>query len=119
MPKRIENPTPKQIRTRKAGDKFVKNNPEAVKRHRRKTMLKVKYAITPAQFDEMLRSQGFACAICGNGKPGGHGWHVDHCHETKKIRGILCHYCNPALGLFRENIVIHRSAIMYLKKSRI
>jgi len=29
--------------------------------------------------------------------------HIDHCHETGVIRGLLCHYCNTALGMVRES----------------
>jgi hypothetical protein len=149
LPKRIENPTSKQLAARIARQKrhavnpgkhsqavrrwqrknpekvkeiklrHRKNNPEAVKRSYRKVRLKLKFGITLERFDQMLRSQGFACAICGNGKSGGRGlWHVDHCHQTKRIRGLLCHNCNTALGLFKENPVIIRSAMTYLKKAR-
>ena len=150
MPKLIENPTPKQLKAREINlrwhaknpgnrDKFAarwqRNNPGKRKKHHKKwrennpekytrmlknSRLKKSFGITIEQFDEMLRSQGFACAICGNGKPGGVGtFHVDHCHETKKVRGLLCHHCNTALGLFKDNLVILRSAMRYLKKARI
>lgn len=153
MAKRIENPTPEQLKNRERQEKYhtkypgrgyqstqrwVLKNPEKVKasrkisrirytknnlekvRHKdRKVKLK-RYGLSIEQFDEMLRSQAFACAICGNGKAGGRNgtWHVDHCHETKKIRGLLCHHCNTALGLFKDNLIILRSAIIYLKKPR-
>ena len=29
--------------------------------------------------------------------------HIDHCHQTGRIRGMLCHYCNTALGMVRES----------------
>ena len=40
---------------------------------------------------------------------------VDHCHETGKIRGLLCHNCNRALGLFKDNVEFLERAILYLK----
>ncbi len=43
---------------------------------------------------------------------------VDHNHTTNKIRGLLCHKCNVALGSFQESIEILESAIEYLKKSK-
>lgn len=101
----------KEVRRR-----YKENNPESYKQSNRRSNLKQKFDITPEQFDAMLLSQGFACAICGNGNSGGRGtWHVDHCHATNRIRGLLCQPCNTALGLFRDNPVILKSAIRYLK----
>jgi len=60
--------------------------------------LKCAYGITIQQFDEMLVEQGGGCAICGATDPGGRGsFHVDHDHETAKVRGLLCHGCNTRL----------------------
>ena len=42
---------------------------------------------------------------------------IDHCHETGKIRGILCHLCNNLLGNARDNTTILASAIDYLHAS--
>lgn len=43
---------------------------------------------------------------------------VDHCHKTKKIRGLLCMECNTGIGLFGENVEIIKNAIEYLKNDR-
>ena len=43
---------------------------------------------------------------------------IDHCHETKKIRGVLCHNCNTALGLFKDNVKVMQNAIQYLEQSK-
>lgn len=42
--------------------------------------------------------------------------HVDHCHQTGKIRGLLCQKCNMALGLLNDSVEILETAIRYLKK---
>ena len=39
---------------------------------------------------------------------------VDHCHKTKKIRGLLCTNCNTALGLFKDSEHRLQNAIKYL-----
>ena len=44
--------------------------------------------------------------------------HVDHCHTTGKVRGLLCAKCNKALGLFRDNVTIIRLAADYLENSK-
>jgi hypothetical protein len=70
---------------------------------RRADHLKRTYGITIEQFDEMLKAQNGRCLICGVDKPRGtKSWHVDHCHETGKIRGLLCNMCNPRLGWFES-----------------
>ena len=53
----------------------------------------------------MLVAQGGRCAACGTREPGTKkGWHVDHCHETGAVRGILCHHCNVGIGKAKDNI---------------
>ena len=41
--------------------------------------------------------------------------HIDHCHTTGKVRGILCDLCNKGLGQFKDNITNLENAIVYLK----
>lgn len=69
---------------------------------RRKYRLFSKYGITPGQYDEMVVLQGGVCAICGGDDPKTkHGfWHIDHCHESNIVRGLLCSTCNTGLGSF-------------------
>lgn len=71
-----------------------------------------KYGITPEQADELLQSQGGVCVICKTVpiKPS-----VDHCHNTGRIRGILCHSCNVGLGHFRDDIELLLAACDYLE----
>lgn len=83
------------------------------KKHRdpektRRLHLKYKYGITPEQKAQMLANQGGVCAICKSPTSRGKkDWHVDHCHETGKNRGILCNMCNPRLGWYEA----HRASI--------
>lgn len=76
-------------------------NPE---RHR-ELNFKSKYGITFAERDAMLVAQGNKCAACGTSEPGGKykTWHMDHCHKTKRNRGILCHGCNVSLGHMKDD----------------
>lgn len=78
-----------------------------------------KFGITLADYDKMLEEQGGKCKICGTETPRGMGrFYVDHCHRTKKIRGLLCHNCNILLGNAKDGIKILTSAIQYLNESR-
>tara|TARA_R100001129_G_C5204711_1_gene214891 strand:+ start:264 stop:710 length:447 start_codon:yes stop_codon:yes gene_type:complete len=66
----------------------------------------------------------YSCPICKGtvdtlnenigGKHAGF-WAVDHCHETEKFRGWLCHMCNITLGGFKDDIKLMERAIRYLK----
>lgn len=79
------------------------------------------YGIVMEDYTDMHTSQEAKCAICG-----GEGFiqkrcHkiklvVDHCHTTGNVRGLLCHNCNRALGLFHDNIEHLQQAITYLSK---
>lgn len=77
--------------------------------------LKSKYGLTREQYDEMLASQGGCCSICKAGDPLGKGaWHVDHCHDSGAVRGLLCHQCNVGLGHFKDSPTFLAAAIDYL-----
>lgn len=68
----------------------------------REAHLRRAYGITRADFDQMLAAQNGRCAMpfCGATEPRGPGtWHVDHCHTTGRIRGLLCSPCNIRLGV--------------------
>lgn len=82
-----------------------------------------KYGMTLDEFKEMSAKQKDKCAICGekeirkrkNGIPGTTPLHIDHDHNTGIIRGLICHRCNSALGLMRDDIKILYAAIKYLE----
>ena len=69
-----------------------------------------------AHFHSKVREQDGKCAICGEPPPGigKHGLKLDHNHETGQYRGALCHKCNVALGVLRENPELFLAAIEYL-----
>lgn len=85
----------------------------------RSTKLKYEYGITLEQKDEMLAAQGGCCAICATDKPNGahQRFVVDHCHDTGRVRGILCHACNVALGGLGDTVESVERAVLYLKGS--
>lgn len=79
--------------------------------------LRTRYGITLQIYDVLLAAQGGRCAICRRKRrPNEARFYVDHNHETKRIRGILCHNCNVLLGHANENILILRNAIEYVNK---
>lgn len=65
------------------------------------------YNLTLETYDALLNKQGGVCAICSTDDPRGQSkagrFYVDHNHKTGEVRGLLCHDCNTALGLFKDN----------------
>lgn len=73
-----------------------------------------KYGISLLEWEALFDSQGRVCAICDTDEKRGKNWHTDHNHVTGKIRGILCGWCNTALGKFQENKELLRKAAAYI-----
>lgn len=70
-----------------------------VKRREYETFLKrTYYGFTLEDLAWLAHSQGFSCAVCKRELKFDVHTHLDHDHENKRIRGILCRYCNNALG---------------------
>lgn len=67
------------------------------------------------EFNAILKKQNYSCKICERTNFTGYNWHVDHCHVTNKIRGILCSKCNQGLGLFEDSIETLNKAKKYLE----
>ena len=67
-------------------------------------------------YEILLRAkQNNACAICQKTFETDADYHVDHCHATKKIRGLLCPGCNRGLGCFQDNPTALRQAANYVE----
>ena len=73
------------------------------------------YGITTDQKNQMLKDQGNSCAICGGRAK---LLVVDHCHNTGKVRGLLCTKCNTAIGKLGDDPVTLRKALAYLENEQ-
>ena len=69
------------------------------------------YGINMSEYNAMKAMQGEACAICGDREA---KLYVDHCHDTGKIRGLLCQHCNTGLGAFKDDTEAMQQAIGYV-----
>jgi len=84
------------------------------KRDHRSKDLAHRYGITVEQFDEIRYRQGDACALCVRPFGRRRAPHVDHNHETKRVRGLLCQNCNTGLGKLGDDLRGVLRAAMYL-----
>jgi hypothetical protein len=90
---------------------------EELKVNQKRYLIKKKYGITLEEWELLFENQGRVCKICGTSESGKHDWNTDHCHESKKVRGILCNKCNLLLGHAKDDIEILFKAIEYLKEN--
>lgn len=74
-----------------------------------------KYGMTTGEFQAMSDEQSGACVICRAVKK----LCVDHCHETGKIRGLLCRSCNVSLGLMKDSFSNLIRAADYIRRRAI
>lgn len=77
----------------------------------RASHLKRNYGLTEAERDAMVAAQRGLCVICLAAPP----VHVDHCHKTGRVRGVLCFNCNSAIGKLGDNPDAVRRAAAYLE----
>ena len=80
---------------------------------------KSKYGIDFQRYDEILEIQDGVCAICKGedfGRKGLERFLVDHCHDTDKVRGLVCNNCNSLNGFSREDTKLIQNAIKYLNE---
>lgn len=86
----------------------MKANPDRLQHNRF-----AKYGLTKEVFDSMCEAQDNSCAICKTMPD--RGLVIDHDHATGLVRGLLCDWCNTALGLLKDDIALLQSAIGYLE----
>ena len=100
-----------------------KNKPD-FKIKQRERNLKKSWGLSSREYSELLLAQGSRCAICFSLDPsdasGGRDkhFHVDHCHATGKIRGLLCGRCNKAVGLVKDSVETALQMALYLERNR-
>jgi hypothetical protein len=80
---------------------YAANNREKVAKLVRNWALRTKYNLTPEQHAAMIAKQKGLCFICKQAPE--KGLVVDHDHDGGKVRALLCHSCNRALGLLGDD----------------
>ena len=77
--------------------------------------IKSQFGITIDDYETLLEKQKGLCAICGKSNNGARKYFtIDHDHETKKVRGLLCNQCNTGIGMLGDSAEIVIKAAAYL-----
>lgn len=85
------------------------------KQLKRNAYIKNRHGISLQEYNAKLAAQNNECAICGMKLPNdGPLTHLDHCHNTGKLRAFLCTNCNRGLGHFQDSTDNLQKAIDYL-----
>jgi len=124
MEKYWKDPVAARARVRE----WAKKHPDRVKEwatsYNRKNRVRIRdsnlrrlYGMTVEDYKAMFAAQGGLCAICRRVSDK-ISLNVDHDHETKSVRALLCHACNRGIGLFKESEETLLAAIEYLRKHR-
>jgi hypothetical protein len=91
-------------------------NPERCAEYHLRARLAKKYGLTIEEYTAMLTAQNNLCDACHDPFPSAPC--VDHCHNTGKVRALLCRGCNTALGHAKDDPVILRKLADYLERHR-
>jgi hypothetical protein len=85
------------------------------KKHGQKVYLKdakIRYGLEPEEYERLFAACEGLCMIC-HLLPATR-LHIDHCHSSRKVRGLLCVGCNHGLGSFKDSLGNLRNAMQYL-----
>jgi len=87
---------------------------------RQRGYILARYGLTQADYLALLDRQDGKCAVCGSAEPRSQSgaWHVDHCHDTDKVRGLLCAACNMGIGQLQDDPTRLRAAAAYIERHR-
>lgn len=72
------------------------------------------YGLTRPEYDVLLFQQSGRCAICVEPSD---SLSIDHCHNTGRVRGLLCRSCNTALGKVKDMGERLQLMVQYLEKA--
>lgn len=113
-------------KVRKHNKEWKERNPEKVRASKRLWRSRhsthnnyYKYGVTEEWYQAKLKDQGQCCAICGTKDSGtrrGFQFHIDHCHKTGQLRGLLCYRCNIFLAHLEHDPSRYTKAVNYLEQ---
>lgn len=92
---------------------YYANKEEQLRKNRDRN-IKKRFNLSRSEYDAIMSIK--ICGICQDDETSGKSFVLDHCHNTNKVRGVLCRPCNAALGVFKDNIETLQKGIQYLEK---
>ena len=100
-----------------AAKKYNKDKPYSYCAYTRRSQVLSVYGLTVEDYERMLEEQEHKCKICGieEKHASKQRFHVDHCHDSGLVRGLLCKNCNNGLGMFKDSSEFVLIAAKYLK----
>ena len=96
-------------------NQFRKLNKTDKKLQEKKDQIKHKYGLSIEDFEKIKIEQSNQCSICR--KEFVKTPHIDHCHKTGRVRGLLCLKCNRGIGMLDDDVGNLERAINYLLSS--
>ena len=112
-----------KVRYEMKGHEIRTNNKRRYQRDKERVLIRTRawrlkrdFGLTVQEYNDIHSMQKGLCAICKKKSKRRLG--VDHCHTTGKIRGLLSHSCNIALGLLKDCIASAESLVSYLKAAQ-
>ncbi len=102
----------KELRNSESRKKY----PDRAKQYYKTANRRRNYNLEPEEYELLLSKSNNLCMICSS-PPKTKSLHIDHDHKTGKVRGLLCHGCNTAIGLLKEDIEIMKKAIQYIQEN--
>lgn len=75
------------------------------------------YGLTVEEYRTMIEDCNNSCEVC-NKAFGDKNPHIDHCHDSGAVRGLLCSNCNTGIGMLGDNQDSILKAYNYLEKSK-
>lgn len=79
-------------------------------------LLRRAYGINVEDWARMYDTQSGKCAACRDSLTFDRNTHVEHNHATGTIRGLVCRWCNVALGFAKDDTSRLRALIRYLEE---
>lgn len=93
-------------------DKLMREKHKITQKYNR---IAKEYRLAKSQYLNLVSAQNSSCKLCNKKEIDHFKLHVDHCHETKIVRGLLCGKCNQGIGLLNHDPNLIQKAALYCK----